>query len=213
MSDITTAWQDVERALQSTCPALLERLSPPATPAGLDAAQAAMGRLLPGPLRELYSIANGSAFDDGLWGGWRWLELDQMVDHHRDLADSRRTDGDDVRTGEFIPFGFHESDLLCVDAGSDAAAVHFWPHESGDFELVSEGLAAFLREFVHRVSSGILVPGEFRSPRGLHYDLRPVDRQTWPPEPRAPGPEPAPPATPGIAERIFRKGFTDRRRW
>lgn len=57
-------------------------MNPPATEAQLTAAEAAMSRPMPEELRALYGVADGGELAedrDGLFRGWGWLSLDQLV--------------------------------------------------------------------------------------------------------------------------------------
>ncbi|MCB0213053.1 MAG: SMI1/KNR4 family protein [Anaerolineae bacterium] len=65
--------------LQTISPELITLFNPPATPALIAQAEAAVGRSFPAELRALYQIHNGQKQGAGLFFDWPFLTLEEMV--------------------------------------------------------------------------------------------------------------------------------------
>ena len=163
---------------------VVHRFAPGASLDELEDFETAVGaEELPAPFRALYTIANGSQFDDGLFGGWRWLSLDQVQEHYFELREIEADDPSETYDPETsLPLFYYEGDFLYIDLTNSNSPVYYRDHEAPTHQVVADCLASFLREYSRRVTSGLLVSTESNSAYGVHYDISPPNRAYWPPD-------------------------------
>ncbi|MBZ9715945.1 SMI1/KNR4 family protein [Deinococcus multiflagellatus] len=148
-------------ALQARVPALAAPLRPPASPADFQAAEAALGRPLPAPVRDAYSTHDGQdGVVPGVMFGMTWLPLRRAVQEHATWMDLAQDDTSLTSEPEgaikavsfsrgWLPFATDGAgNGLAVDldpgaAGTTGQVITYGPDET-THRVVSPDLGAFL---------------------------------------------------------------------
>ena len=168
MAEIEESWARVTAWLAVNAPASYATLSPPATPADLDACERDLGVALPAELRRLLLVSNGAAEWDAegahhreaafLPGGHCLLSAAELARESRDLAALVGDFSDDMIGywwhPEWVKFGRHiAGDGMAIDQrpGPGQGAVGEFMHE-GSTEFT---MATSLSEYVATVADSI----------------------------------------------------------
>lgn len=183
--DPSAALQEALDLVRARLPLALEGLNPPASASDLARCELALQLALPPAVRTLYLTFNGaSELACGLFGGWRWLPVDEA----RDMALELRAIEQEDPSGGYdaaiaLPLLDYEGDVLYVECGrGEDSALYYRDHESPTRERVASSVSGFLREFSARVLSGALVFSTFESPGGKCCFCSPERRSYWPPD-------------------------------
>ncbi|NHZ66667.1 SMI1/KNR4 family protein [Massilia genomosp. 1] len=188
MASLEQAFGEVRRALEALHPDLSKRLGEPASAAQITSFEQETGIRLPDPVRLLYRQADGCNQGDGIFGGWEWIPLEFVSDHVAELQISLESDRpDEVEAMTLVPLFCADGDYLCIRHTEDCGKLYHVPHDSPTVEPVVETLAAFLEQFVARLSAGALVFSQFTTPRGAYFSVSPPNRDYWPPDFDQPG--------------------------
>jgi cell wall assembly regulator SMI1 len=168
VAEIEESWARVTTWLAANAPASYATLSPPASPAELDACERVLTMALPAELRRLLLVSNGAAEFDAngtyhreaafLPGGHRLLSAAELAKESRDLVELVGDFGEDMIGywwhPEWVLFGRHvAADGMAIDQrpGPARGAVGEFMHE-GSTEFT---MAASLGEYVATMADSI----------------------------------------------------------
>lgn len=171
---IDVTWQRIEAWLAAHAPQIHEELRPPASPAQIEAAEAALGVRFPDDVRALYRLHDGQGRDGlGLLGGWTWLDLASVVSEWNiwkgllDKGTFGANDGGDPGPGvrgdwwnpRWIPLTYsgsgdhHCVDLAPAEGGAEGQILRMW-HDMESRSLIAPSLHAWLEQLAGELESG-----------------------------------------------------------
>ncbi len=174
---VVAAWSRIEAWLSDHARVVRDALAKPATEKKLRGAEKAMGLALPQELRQLYLLHDGTARGTlGLFDGWRWIAIDEVVAEWRDWKALLEEHGDawaaeppDADRGvraenwnaKWIPITSSGSgDHHCVDlaparGGVPGQVIRMW-HDEPLRQLKARSVSEWLEHLADGLESGRL---------------------------------------------------------
>ncbi|MDV2991669.1 MAG: hypothetical protein N4J56_001323 [Chroococcidiopsis sp. SAG 2025] len=183
-------WQRIDSWLQANTPHIFETLQSGASEAQIAELEAILSIKLPEDVKASYRIHNGqSIYKEGLFEGREFLSLERIREEWevwKDLLDAGEFEGyeSDPDVGirnnwwndKWIPItydGAGNHDCLDLDPadGETVGQIITMYHDSGDREIVSSSLRAWLQKYADGLESGQII---LQDDYGL-YGLYPIE--------------------------------------
>jgi|GEM_PF-1606425 len=138
---------------------------------------------LPDPIRELYGLANGCSQEDGIFGGWVWLELDLIENYLEELQISLESVCMGEESKSLVPlFQYNGTDFLCFCQNEDDCRLYYIPGDVPAITPVADSVTDFLEQFLARLIANAFILNQYEACLGTRFSVRPSTREYWPPD-------------------------------
>ena len=150
-------WKTIEAWLEENAPEVGRGLEPPTSEAEITTAESAMRVRLPPWVRAAYLIHDGESVEsDGLFGLWRLLPLQEVVEVARELATLSDQYGfDDFDSHLMIPILESSGDHYYVESsieGEETPVIEWW-QEDPSRDVKAASFAQFVDAFIARLTA------------------------------------------------------------
>ncbi|MFZ6779254.1 SMI1/KNR4 family protein [Undibacterium sp. Ji83W] len=138
---------------------------------------------LPDSIRELYGLADGCSQEDGIFGGWVWLELNLIENCVEELQISLESACLGEECKSLVPiFQYNGTDFLCFRQNKDGCRLYYIPGDEPAITPVADSVTDFLEQFLARLIAHAFILNQYETRLGTRFSVRPPTREYWPPD-------------------------------
>ncbi|MFZ6873898.1 SMI1/KNR4 family protein [Undibacterium sp. Di27W] len=173
----------VKLALVLLHPDLPERLNRAASAEKLDKFEQETQIQLPDSIRKFYGLADGCSQEDGIFGGWVWLELDLIENYLQELQTSLESSCLGEEAKSLVPlFQYNGTDFLCFCQNEEGGKLYYIPGDEPAITPVADSVKDFLEQFLARLIAHAFILNQYETRLGTRFSVRPPTREYWPPD-------------------------------
>jgi len=178
-SNLHDTWSEINSIFQQKYPVIYDNLNDPVKSETLTAMEEQIEVIFPKSIIILYTIHNGESDNsEGVFGGWKWLPLENVRTQYLSLKDMETEYPTDYDENNSIPIFEYQGEILYVESGGSLDSPIYLRDHGNPVKLeVAQSVNSFFTDYLSKMIAGEFI---FRQSEKGWFDMRPKDSELWP---------------------------------